>query len=84
VIPRANVTHLMLRADVVAAADAGRFHIYAIDTVDEGLALLTGMEAGERDADGEYPRDSLNQRVETRLLEMARIARPRESDKGDA
>ena len=45
-IPAANVRHLMLRDDVVGAAAAGRFHLYAVRTVDEGLALLSGRDAG--------------------------------------
>ena len=45
-IPAANARHLMLRDDVVAAAAAGRFHLYAVRTVDEGLALLSGRDAG--------------------------------------
>jgi predicted ATP-dependent protease len=71
VIPRTNVKNLMLRKDVVEAAAAGRFHVYAIETVDQGIALLTGYDAGERDAEGSYPADSLNGRVEASLTRMA-------------
>jgi predicted ATP-dependent protease len=71
VIPRTNVKNLMLRNDVVEAAAAGRFHVYAIETVDQGIALLTGCDAGERDAEGSYPADSLNGRVEASLTRMA-------------
>ena len=67
VIPAANVRHLMLRRDVVAAAAEGRFAIYPIDTVDQGLELLTGIPAGVPDADGAYPAGSLNQQVAARL-----------------
>jgi lon-related putative ATP-dependent protease len=67
VIPASNVRHLMLRKDVVEAVRAGRFHVYAITTVDEGLALLTGREAGERGADGQYPEGSVNAAVEKAL-----------------
>ncbi len=81
VIPASNVRHLMLRRDVVAAAADGRFAIYPIDTVDQGLALLTGVAAGEADADGAYPAGSLNQRIAARLdalaakaTELARMA----------
>jgi predicted ATP-dependent protease len=80
-IPAANVRHLMLRHDVVAAAQEGRFRIFAMDTVDEGLELLTGIPAGEPDADGIYPAGTLNHRVAARLdgfaakaLELARAA----------
>src|SRR6185295_18698384 len=54
-IPQANVQHLMLRKDVIEACAAGRFAIYSIATVDEGIALLTGLPSGARDADGDYP-----------------------------
>jgi predicted ATP-dependent protease len=72
-IPKANVQHLMLREDVVAACAAGRFAIYPIATVDEGMTLLTGLAAGERGADGRYPEGSLNYRVEERLRSFASI-----------
>jgi predicted ATP-dependent protease len=67
VIPAANVRHLMLRRDVVTAAAEGRFAIYPIDTVDQGIALLTGIPAGQPDATGAYPRDTINWRVGDRL-----------------
>ena len=67
VIPAANVRHLMLRQDVVTAAAEGRFAIYPIDTIDQGITLLTGIPAGEPDADGIYPPDTINRRVADRL-----------------
>ncbi|MEJ2185999.1 MAG: ATP-binding protein [Gemmatimonadota bacterium] len=70
-IPDSNVQHLMLRRDVREAVEAGRFHVYAVETVDEGIALLTGMPAGEPDEDGKYPPDSVNGRVARRLAELA-------------
>ncbi len=59
VIPRSNAGDLMLRQDVVAAAAAGQFHVYAIDTLHEALELLTGIPAGVRSASGKYPKGSL-------------------------
>ncbi len=67
VIPAANVRHLMLRRDVVAAAEKGRFAIYPIDTVDQGIELLTGVPAGTPETDGAYPPDTINRRVADRL-----------------
>jgi predicted ATP-dependent protease len=67
IIPASNVRHLMLRRDVVAAAEEGKFRVYPIDTVDQGLELLTGIPAGEPDAAGEYPPGTLNQRIAARL-----------------
>ena len=70
-IPRSNVRHLMLRPDIVDAVSQGKFAIHAVATIDEGLELLTGMPAGERDAEGKFPIGSVNQRVEVRLIELA-------------
>jgi lon-related putative ATP-dependent protease len=72
-IPSANVKHLMLRRDVVEAAEAGRFHVYAIKTVDQAISLLTGIAAGQRDSSGNYPPGTINHRVETRLIELAQF-----------
>jgi lon-related putative ATP-dependent protease len=75
IIPRANQQHLMLREDVVRAVKDGRFAIYAIKTVDEGLSLLTGLDAGEKGADGRFPGESVNGRIEARLRAFAERAR---------
>ena len=75
IIPATNVKNLMLRQDVVDAAAAGKFHIYAIETVDEAIALLTGLPAGARRADGTWPEGTINARVEARIVEMAEKAR---------
>ncbi len=71
IIPASNVEHLMLRKDVVEAAEAGQFHVYSVRTVDQALELLTGIPAGTRDAEGDFAKDSINQRVEARLIELA-------------
>jgi len=70
-IPAANVQHLMLRRDVVEAAGAGRFHVYAVHSIDEGIELLTGVSAGERMANGLFPEGTVNRRVEDRLIDLA-------------
>ena len=74
-IPNSNVKHLMLRHDVVKAAEEGRFHIYPVETVDDAVALLTNVPAGERQSDGEFTKDSVNHRVEARLIELSEIRR---------
>lgn len=74
-IPVSNIKHLMLRDDIVDAARQGRFHIYPVATVDDAIAMLTGIDAGEPDADGNYPRDSVNGLVQQRLEEMSRRRR---------
>ena len=70
-IPNANVKHLMLRADIVDAVAAGQFAIYPVSSIDEGLALLTGLPAGEKRADGTFTPDSVNERARLRLIEYA-------------
>jgi predicted ATP-dependent protease len=70
-IPRSNVRHLMLRSDVVDAVQAGTFHIYAVETIDEGIEILTGVPAGERDRSGKFPSGTVNQLVEARLVDLA-------------
>ncbi len=71
IIPAANLKHLILRRDVVEAVEAGRFHVYAVETVDEALELLTGRPAGVRDGLGVYPPATMNARVEGRLIALA-------------
>jgi predicted ATP-dependent protease len=66
-IPRANLRNLMLRADVVDAVKAGKFHIYAVGTIDEGIEVLTGIAAGSRHRDGTYPAGSVHDRVQKKL-----------------
>jgi hypothetical protein len=65
----------MLRRDVIDAVAAGSFHVYAIDTIDQGMEILTGMPAGSRDATGRFPAGTFNERVETRLMTLAKQAR---------
>ena len=70
-IPASNVKHLMLRRDVVQAVEDGQFYVYPVETVDQGIELLTDLPAGERDEEGNYPQGSINERVEKRLTELA-------------
>ena len=74
IVPASNVKHLVLHERVRRAVDEGKFAIYAIETADQGIELLTGMTAGERDAEGSFPEDSFNARVERRLAELAEKA----------
>jgi len=82
-IPAANVKHLMLRDDVVAACAEGNFHIYPVATIDEGIALLTGTAAGARGADGRFPAGSVNALVEERLIAFAERRRAFMKGTGD-
>jgi len=70
-IPRGNLSNLMLRDEVVQAVAAGQFHIHAISHVDEAIAQLTGLPAGQRAANGEFESGSINANIEVRLLDFA-------------
>ena len=72
IIPTANLRHLMLRQDVIDAVAAGQFHIWAVDTIDEGIALLTGLEAGALDENGLFPEGTIIRAVADRLAEMVK------------
>ncbi len=74
-IPEANVKHLMLRQDVVDAAREGKFRIYPVATIDEGIEILTGVTAGERQPGGGWPEGTVNARVAARLEDYAEAAR---------
>jgi lon-related putative ATP-dependent protease len=75
-IPKANIKHLMLRKDVISAVGAGQFHIYPVEHVDQGMEILTGIDAGDKQADGTYPEHTINGMVKERLENMAkRLAR---------
>jgi predicted ATP-dependent protease len=71
IIPAANERHLMLRQDVVEAVAECKFHIWSVNTIDEGMTLLTGCEAGQPDETGLYPEGTVNRAVADRLAEMA-------------
>jgi lon-related putative ATP-dependent protease len=74
-IPASNVKHLMLRGDVLDAARSGAFRIFAVEHIDQGIELLTGMPAGAPDDKGDYPPDTINARVMARLAAFADKAR---------
>ncbi|UCD57210.1 MAG: AAA family ATPase, partial [Candidatus Hydrogenedentota bacterium] len=71
-IPERNVGDLMLSKEVVGAVRGGKFHIYAIRTVEEGLEILTGMKCGKRTKTGKYPKDTLNRLVTERMESLAK------------
>jgi len=71
IIPKANLPHLMLNQETIEAVRKGRFHVYAISSVDEGMEILTGVKAGTPDRQGRYPKGTINRRVADRLAEMA-------------
>jgi lon-related putative ATP-dependent protease len=73
IIPAANRVHLMLPDDVVNAVDAGQFHIWSVDSVDQGLELLTGVPAGVRGPDDTFPENTIHRRVADRLAGYAQV-----------
>ncbi|MEO0225918.1 MAG: Lon protease family protein, partial [candidate division WOR-3 bacterium] len=70
-IPYLNIPDLMLKKDVVDAVRQGKFHIYPVKTIDEGIEILTGMKAGKRLKNGQFEKDSINYLVDKRLRELA-------------
>ena len=82
IIPATNIKHLMLRWDVVHAAQSGQFNIYAVSTVDEALELLTDMEAGVVNEQGTYPPESFNGLIEAELLQFTKIQKDFNSKSG--
>jgi len=70
-IPHSNLRNLMLKEEVIDALKEGRFHIWPVQTIDEGIEVLTGMKAGSKSRDGTYDEGSINYLVQERLTEMA-------------
>lgn len=71
VLPESNVTNLMLKESVVDAIRQGKFHLWPVRTIDEGIEVLTGVKAGERLPDGSFEANTVNARVDQRLRQMA-------------
>ena len=61
----------MLRHDVLEAVREGRFHVYEVSTIDEGIEILTGVKAGDRNKKGAFPPETINGLVEARLIQLA-------------
>ena len=70
VLPASNVANLMLKETVVEAIRQGKFHLWPVRTIDEGIEVLTGVKAGERQSDGSFEAESVNSMVDQRLREM--------------
>ncbi|MCJ7714143.1 AAA family ATPase, partial [Candidatus Bathyarchaeota archaeon] len=70
-IPESNVQNLMLKEEIVDATKNGKFHIYSTKTIDEGIEVLTGIKAGERQRDGTFLKDTVNYLVDKNLRKMA-------------
>ncbi len=72
IIPASNVEHLMLKGEVLEAVKNGTFEIYAVKSVDEGMEILTGKVSGTKDANGNFPKGSINSLVEEKLKLLAK------------
>ncbi len=83
IIPRRNIKHLMLKKDVINAIKEGRFSIYPIDSVEEGLEILTGMSAGALQEDGTYPEGTINHLVVKRLTEISEAMKEKKGEDKD-
>jgi len=72
IIPRSNVKHLMLKDEVIDAVKNGKFHVWAVQTIDEGIEILTGVPAGEKDSKGNYPAGTVNYMISKKLESLTR------------
>jgi len=72
IIPSANVKNLMLRKDVIDAVSQEKFHIYPVDSIDQGMEILTGKSMGTQDEQGEYPEGTISHKVQSNLMEFAK------------
>ena len=92
IIPHQNVENLMLKEEVVNAIRDGKFHIWPVKTIDEGIEVLTGAPAGQKDEQGKYPEDSVHGRVNRKLWKFADIikeygapeSKPKEEEEEEA
>jgi predicted ATP-dependent protease len=80
IMPRLNLDDLMLPDKVIEAVAQRKFRLYAIAHIDEGLELLTGVPAGEKDAEGKYPEDTLHYKVDQRLRELNKEKKDNKAD----
>ena len=74
IIPHQNVNNLVLADEVVQAIQEGKFHIYPVTTIDEGIEILTGVKAGQKGEDGTYPLGTINYLVYEKLKSFALTA----------
>ncbi len=81
-IPKSNERHLMLKEEVVEAIAAGRFHVWSIETIEQGIELLTGVPAGQADKNGRFRKDTVFHAVDQALKKMHDRMHAEEGDKG--
>lgn len=76
----ANINDLVLKDEVVQSVKAGEFHIYPIEHIEEGMELLMGVPAGEKDENGSYPAESIHGIVKEKLRSFDRLAQGGEKE----
>jgi predicted ATP-dependent protease len=76
IIPHQNVKNLMLPEEIIDAVKAGKFHIYSVHNIDEGIEILTGVKAGKLNKNGSYTRNSVYDRVNQKLQELIKPSKP--------
>jgi lon-related putative ATP-dependent protease len=83
IIPSKNLIHLMLKSEVIDAVTAGKFNIYAIEKIEDGIEPLTGMPAGEIQPDGTYPEGTFNFLVAKKLEEFSKALKDKKEENGE-
>lgn len=78
IIPHSNIVNLMLSSEVLEAVQQGQFNVYSVRCVDDALEVLTGLNAGKLDEQGNFPEDSINARVVKRLQEISELGKDQE------
>jgi len=74
IIPKENIKHLMLKDEVVEAVRASKFHVYPVETIEQGIEILTGIEAGKIQEDGKYPQGTVFCKVDEKLARYSKLA----------
>ena len=72
IIPKQNVRNLHLADEVIEAVRKGKFHVYAVGTIDEGIEILTGVPAGKKDKNGKFPFGTINYLAHEKLKKYAK------------
>ncbi len=83
IIPHTNIKHLMLKPEVIQAVQKGTFSIYGVKSIDEGISILTGIQAGEADKKGKFPKKSINAMVVARLEKLSKTIKEFQHSKKD-
>ena len=80
IIPRKNIKNLTLKKETIEAVKTGKFNIYTIDNIEDGIETLTGLPTGELQPDGNYPEGTLNFLVSRRLEELSEAVKEKKDE----